>query len=56
MKVITEKRLQPDFSEKWQVFNPLTNKYVTCLVQDDTYHQWNNKIIINEMKQRKGIA
>ena len=48
-KLLAEKRLQKDFSEKWQVLSPVSNKWITLEDQDDRYNEYRNKLIINDM-------
>ena len=54
MKLISEKRLQKDWTDKWQVLSPVSNKWVTLDNQDDECNRARNREILE--KARKVIV
>ena len=50
-KLLSEKRIQADLSEKWQVLSPVSNTWVTLANQDDKWNIRRNKRILKDMQE-----
>ena len=50
-----DKRLQKDFSEKWQVKSPVSNTWITIDEQNDEINEARNKVIINNYKVKRNL-